>query len=1244
MAINESQLALLKVQMKRATSSEWNRTRDTGSAWQGYLLRQAEFGVEVFPDNKTKIKIGNGIDIWKDLPYITGDVGEFVTSLPPIEQASSKVFYIMGDKIYYTLDNKTWNIIGDPEIEFNDIKDRPKYDGSQMTSSTNIPKVPTTASELPYKNNNSGLVALDTQNAIDELNNKLKNTITKTNTPNTVYGNDSAGKLKMFPFNTSKVRDTLAQRTNAGTLKGAEPIEIDDLTTKYYVDTNIQPLKNDIQGLQGDLNTLDTRTTNLENRVTTVETKISKNTSDISDLKNKVQTNTNNITSIQGDIQTINNQITNINNDITNIQNQMDNDTNKITQIESTLNQEIVDRQNQNVVSLKGGQGNNQTQIELEKADGTKIVGSIPLVSSTKNGLMTANAFNQITTNKNEIDALKQQGGHYIGRSFATKADLDAYTIPKTTKMHDWTFIQDDEDHDGALTKYLFDGTQFVYTYTIENDPIAIATKTKAGIVLSSDADGQISVDVNGIMRLNSYDDLLTDLDSKVDKVDGKGLSTNDYTNNDKTKVDKIVIDGDGKKFLGSDGIYHEIVIPDDKVQDIRVDGDSIIDSDGNVDLHKVAISGSYNDLVDIPTDLVKDANYVHTDNNLTNTLKSKIDMLKTDGDGNSVLNDQGGYTKLHTISTSGSYNDLDDIPANLVQDANYVHTDLNFTQTIYDYIFNDLDPSGEENKIESISLNGTTLDIDASKNVDIDLSDYELIADLEGDIEDYLTKTNVVKDANYVHTDNNFTDASVTKLNGIEENAEKNIIEIIKVDNKALPVNSSDRSVNIGLGGFASGEDVEDLEKRVEANEKNIQSLKVSGLWRGIFDTKADLDAALLTDFLGGNVYQNDFVIVREDETHDSAKTRYYCTSTNEGLLGDINQDGIIDQTDVDLCRNSNLGTVTLTSEQIKLGDIDEDGTISLNDVVLIEDYINEPDKSQYIGKVGTKITTQITWTYFDEEEGNIDIASNTSLGLVKGTAYNSTTKAGFGKVSVDSKTGEMTVNGLDTLEYVPLAGTEPITLFNSTTDLTLPSHKDGKPVTGMIQIADDVGGISGIIGRSDDYRIIGRSTGNGLGYLEIATSDNGSGPIYIRQYNLHTNNGIMDNRMSRKDFLAGDTTKNAVIRTVTVLDENGDTLLPQRLTVSEENNTRIVMGSGSINSGVEDQFSWIDHRKKDNTLINSIGFDNEGMIMVLKGIIGLGTSDGSNTEVVDNKKYLKPRSKMQWNEDEDCIEFVFT
>lgn len=1230
MAINESQLALLKVQMKRASSAEWNRTKDTGSAWNGYLLREAEFGVEVFPDNKVKIKIGNGIDVWKDLPYITGDVGIFVTSLPTIEQAETKTFYVMGDKIYYTLDNKTWNIVGDPEIEFNSIKNRPKYNGSQMTSSTNIPKVPTTASELPYKNTNSGLSALDTQNAIDELNTKIKNNISKTNTPNSLYGNDSAGKLKMFPFTTSKVKDTIAQRTNAGTLKGAEPIEADDLTTKNYVDTNLQPIKSDIININSDISALDTRVTNVENRMTTAEGKISKNTTDISDLKNKVQTNTNNITNMQSNIQTINNQITTINNDITNIQNQISNDTNKITSIESTLNQEITDRQNQNVVSIKGGQGSDQTQLVLEKQDGTKLLGSIPLVSATKNGLMTSAAFNQITANKNDIATLKNQGGHYIGRSFATKAALDAYTIPSSVKLYDWTFVQDDETHNGALTKYLFDGTNFIYTYTIENDPIAIATKTKAGIVLSSDTNGQISVDVNGIMRLNGYDDIITDISGKVDKVSGKGLSTNDYTNDDKAKVDLIKKDDDGSKFLGDDGQYHEIIIPDDKVQDIRVDGNSIIDSDGNVDLDPIVLTGSYNDLKDVPTDLVRDANYVHTDNNYTNTDKSKVNLIQTSGDGTSVLNNQGSYTKLHTIATTGSYNDLKDVPANLVQDSNYVHTDLNFTQAIYDHIFNDLDPAGEENVIESISLNGTTLDIDASKNVDIDLKDYELIADLEDDIEDYLTKTNVVKDANYVHTDNNFTTASVNKLNGIEDNAEKNIIEIIKVDGKALPVNSTDRSVNIGTAGFASNDDVEDLEERVSANEKNIKSLQVSGLWRGIFDTKKDLDDATLTDFLGGNVYVNDFVIVREDETHDGKKTRYYCTASGEGLLGDVNQDGVIDNNDFQLISDFFNDPTLLTIEQQRLADIDGNGIINSIDGALVSDYINTADKSTYTGKVGTTITNSLTWTYFDEED-YITIASNTELGMVKGTAYNPTTKAGFGKVSVNSTTGEMTVNGLDTLDYIPLTGTEPITTIDNTGD------KDGKPVTGMIQMSNSKGGISGLMGVSDSYRIIGRHTDNNNGYLEIATSNDATEPIYVRQYKINSSSSISN---AQKDFLSGAVTSThySISRTLTLLNASGNTTLPGFIETNVGDTYKMRMGGTNNTTNPALNYTYIDNRKaSDGTLLSNVCLHDDGVVNLSKGRkLALGTKASANGV---NKYY----SIMQWNNDEECVEFVF-
>ena len=45
-------------------------------------------------------------------------------------------------------------------------------------------------------------------------------------------------------------------------------------------------------------------------------------------------------------------------------------------------------------------------------------------------------------------------------------------------------------------------------------------------------------------------------LDTKVDKIDGKVLSTNDYTTEEKTKVEKIKTDGNGKEFLANNGNY----------------------------------------------------------------------------------------------------------------------------------------------------------------------------------------------------------------------------------------------------------------------------------------------------------------------------------------------------------------------------------------------------------------------------------------------------------------------------------------------------------------------------------------------------------------------------------------------------------------------------------------------------------------------------------------------------------------
>ena len=48
-------------------------------------------------------------------------------------------------------------------------------------------------------------------------------------------------------------------------------------------------------------------------------------------------------------------------------------------------------------------------------------------------------------------------------------------------------------------------------------------------------------------------------LNQKVDKEEGKGLSSNDYSDSDKSKVDKIVTSGEGNKYLSDNGEYLEI-------------------------------------------------------------------------------------------------------------------------------------------------------------------------------------------------------------------------------------------------------------------------------------------------------------------------------------------------------------------------------------------------------------------------------------------------------------------------------------------------------------------------------------------------------------------------------------------------------------------------------------------------------------------------------------------------------------
>ena len=86
------------------------------------------------------------------------------------------------------------------------------------------------------------------------------------------------------------------------------------------------------------------------------------------------------------------------------------------------------------------------------------------------------------------------------------------------------------------------------------------------------------------------------------------------------------------------------------------------------------------------------------------------------------------------------------------------------------------------------------------------------------------------------------------------------------------------------------------------------------------------------------------------------------------------------------------------------------------------------------------------------------------------------------------------------------------------------------GGTLTGQLNLTEDVG-IQGTTGTNDYWRIKGISGGDNAGTLEIATADDGTEPIYFRQYS-----GAFS----------------TIIRTLTLLDGSGNTSLPGNLTVS--------------------------------------------------------------------------------------------
>jgi hypothetical protein len=234
-------------------------------------------------------------------------------------------------------------------------------------------------------------------------------------------------------------------------------------------------------------------------------------------------------------------------------------------------------------------------------------------------------------------------------------------------------------------------------------------------------------LDYDGLVYYHSK--VKTALGNKVDKVSGKGLSTNDFTNAYKTKLDGIAT---GAQVNVIEGItVNSTAVPlTNKIANLTIPTKlTDLTNDGN---------------------FVTDANYVHTDNNYTTTDKNKLAGIASGAEVNvqsdwSVTSTSSdAYIKNKPTKVSQFTNDSGFQNATQVQNA--INAALADITGIEFQIVQTLPSTGEKGVIYLVPnsgsgnnsydeyiwiTNGSTSKFEKIGTTDVDLSGYVLYTDL---------------------------------------------------------------------------------------------------------------------------------------------------------------------------------------------------------------------------------------------------------------------------------------------------------------------------------------------------------------------------------------------------------------------------------------------------------------------------------------------------------------------------------
>jgi cell division septum initiation protein DivIVA len=213
----------------------------------------------------------------------------------------------------------------------------------------------------------------------------------------------------------------------------------------------------------------------------------------------------------------------------------------------------------------------------------------------------------------------------------------------------------------------------------------------------------------------NFATNVLNEISTKVDKIIGKDLSTNDYTTEEKSKVSIINNIGDGTKFLADNGLYKVISVINDQVASLNTTYSStIIDEKLNNKSNIDHTHATYEEAV----------SKAHDHSN-----KVVLDGIINTGTGSQFLSDDGTYKIVSGSGDTGTGGaNIDDATTSLTttyssqkiedklatksntdhSDSEYVHSN----QTVLDSISNSggvaVDLSEIKTQIQDIDLRST--------------------------------------------------------------------------------------------------------------------------------------------------------------------------------------------------------------------------------------------------------------------------------------------------------------------------------------------------------------------------------------------------------------------------------------------------------------------------------------------------------------------------------------------------------